>query len=195
LSNFIKTPFVWRSGVTLEWEEGTIAEVVENGFARQIVIRIAGPEHKRRLTEIRKTLHDIHKNFKGLKCTELVACNCEDCITGTNATVFDLKELEDDAEHDDEVTCRNGKRKKIPARQILNGIAYEDKPRIFISYSHKNESFKDEFRTMIKPLEREGKWKVWDDRWLLPGDNWNAEILRYFVRSQCDCADADRRLF
>jgi len=179
LSNFIKSPYVWRSGVTLEWEEGTMAEVIENGFTRQIIIRVAGPQNRRRLTEICKTLHSIHKNFKGLKCAELVACNCEDCSKGADVTVFDLKELQDDADHDDEVTCRNGKRKKIPARQILNGITYEDKPRIFISYSHKNETFKDEFRTMIKPLEKEGKWKVWDDRWLLPGDNWNAEILRH----------------
>jgi hypothetical protein len=148
-------------------------------FTRQISIKVAGPENKRRLTEICKTLHGIHKNFKGLKCIELVACNCEDCTKGPEVTVYNLKDLQDDADHDDEVVCRNGKRKRIPAKQILNGIVYEDKPRIFISYSHRNENFKDEFRTMIKPLEKEGKWRVWDDRWLLPGDSWNAEILRH----------------
>ncbi|QIP14717.1 toll/interleukin-1 receptor domain-containing protein [Spirosoma aureum] len=58
-----------------------------------------------------------------------------------------------------------------------------DKPRIFISYAHKNEDLKNEFRSMIRPLEREGHWQVWDDRWLLPGDNWNEEIMRHLAEA------------
>ncbi|MCD6013265.1 MAG: hypothetical protein K0Q79_3127 [Flavipsychrobacter sp.] len=179
MSRHIRAPHVWRTGVTLEWEEGTIAEVTEHQLTHEIVIRINGVERKRRLAEIRKTLYDLHEDFRGLKFEELVSCNCVDCQKGGNVTTFELLELEDNAAHGDEMICRNGNRKRIAARDVLEGISYEDKPRIFISYAHRNEELKNEFRTMIRPMEKEGHWKVWDDRWLLPGDIWNREILKH----------------
>lgn len=179
MSCFIKLPYAWRTGVILEWEEGTLAEVVEHGLSRKIVIKIKGSERKRRLLEIRRCLYDLHKDFRGLKFHEYILCNCSDCQKGGEASSFELAILEDDALHNDNVTCRNGTRKKIPAQEILNGINYEDKPRIFISYSHHNQDLKNEFRTMISPMEKEGHWKVWDDMWLLPGDKWNKEIVKH----------------
>ncbi|MBI5916764.1 MAG: TIR domain-containing protein, partial [Bacteroidetes bacterium] len=179
LSRHIRSPHVWRTGVTLAWEEGTLAELTEQAFSRQINIKVVGPERQRRLSEIRKVLFDIHQRFKGLKYEELAACPCPDCADKPGATMFEFKELEDNARHNDDMTCRNGRRKKIPAKQILQGIDYTDHPRIFISYAHKNEALKDEFREMISPMERNGKWKVWDDRYILPNDDWNDEILRH----------------
>lgn len=179
MSLYIKEPYAWRAGVVLEWEDGTIAEIIEHQLTHKIVIKISGNERKRRLLDIRKCLYDLQTDFKGLKFKESITCNCADCKQGGEATIFELKELEDDAKHSDDVTCRNGTRKKIPAKNILEGIAYDDKPRVFISYSHKNEEFKNEFRAMINPIEREGHWKVWDDRWLLPGDYWNKEIIKH----------------
>lgn len=179
MSLFIKTPYVWRNGVTLEWENETIAEIIEHQLTQKIEIKIKGHERKRRLLDIRKCLYDLQSDFRGLKFKESVACNCNNCVKGGEVTTFELNELEDDAEHNDYVTCRNGTRKKIAAKDILEGISYDDFPRILISYSHRNENFKDEFRTMIAPMESENKWKVWDDRWLLPGDNWNKEIIKH----------------
>lgn len=178
MSRHIKAPFVWRNGVTLSWEDGTLAEVSELAFSRQINIKVAGPAQQRRLDDIRKNLQEIHQRFRGLKYEEKVACNCKDCAGHTESTLFEFKELEDNAQYNDDMICRNGSRKKIPAKHILEGIAYQDNARIFISYAHQNEALKDEFRTMISPLERNGDWKVWDDRWLLPGDDWNREIMR-----------------
>jgi len=183
MSLYIKAPYVWRYGVVLEWEDGTLAEIVEHQLTHKIVIKINGPDKKRRLLEIRRCLYDLQKDFRGLKFKESVSCNCVDCSKGGEVTLFELKELQDDAEHGDDVTCRNGTRKKIPAKYILDGISYTDKPRIFISYSHSNENLKNEFRTMISPMEKEGKWDVWDDRWLLPGDNWNKEIVRHLYEA------------
>lgn len=179
MSLYIKQNHVWRSGVILDWGDGTYAEIIEHQLTHKIVIRINGSDKKRRLLDIRKCLYDLQEDFIGLKFKEKIACNCQDCKKGGLITMYELATLKDDAEYNDFVTCRNGTRKKIPAKNILDGISYEDKPRIFISYSHKNEDCKDEFRTMISPMVKEGHWKVWDDRWLLPGDNWNKEILKH----------------
>lgn len=47
---------------------------------------------------------------------------------------------------------------------------------IFISYSHKDESFKDELNAHISPLCREGDVRVWYDRRIKAGDVWESEI-------------------
>jgi hypothetical protein len=48
--------------------------------------------------------------------------------------------------------------------------------RIFISYSHKDESYKDELTTHLAGLKRAGYIESWDDRKILPGQQWNDEI-------------------
>ncbi len=49
---------------------------------------------------------------------------------------------------------------------------------IFISYSHKDEKYKDELLKMIKPLIYKRVFDIWHDRMIDAGDNWNEEIER-----------------
>jgi len=49
--------------------------------------------------------------------------------------------------------------------------------RLFLSYSHKDESLKDELETHLKGLERRGVIsRPWSDRRIEPGTEWAAEI-------------------
>jgi internalin A len=180
MSRHIHAPYIWRTGVTLHWEDSTIAEVTENQYGKVITIRVAGPERKRRLSEMRQTLESIHSGFRGLKYTEKVACNCPDCVNDANATTFSLKELEDFAKHGEEMTCHSNRRKKVPAQSILDGIEYHDTPRIFISYACEDKHYKDEFMTMLAPLTKKGDWKVWHEEYLLAGDVFNTVVLKQF---------------
>ena len=50
------------------------------------------------------------------------------------------------------------------------------KPTIFISYSHKDEIWKDHFKPHLSVLEKAGEVVVWDDRLLDGGDQWYDEI-------------------
>lgn len=47
---------------------------------------------------------------------------------------------------------------------------------IFISYAHADESYKDELRSHLKPLERRKLIKIWDDQQIDAGDGWLAAI-------------------
>ena len=47
---------------------------------------------------------------------------------------------------------------------------------VFFSYSHKDESFRDELSRHLKLLERTGLIKGWHDRRIAPGENWAEEI-------------------
>ncbi|MBI5951347.1 MAG: TIR domain-containing protein [Chloroflexi bacterium] len=49
-------------------------------------------------------------------------------------------------------------------------------PSIFISYSHKDEEWKDRVVTHLRVLEMEGMLDVWDDRRIEAGDDWFTEI-------------------
>ncbi len=55
-------------------------------------------------------------------------------------------------------------------------IAEKRPMKIFISYSHKDEEFKDELITMLAGLQRRGVINAWQDRRIEEGDEWYQEI-------------------
>jgi hypothetical protein len=50
--------------------------------------------------------------------------------------------------------------------------------KIFISYSHKDEEFRDQLEKHLKPLLRQGIIKTWHDRKIDVGEEWMEEIER-----------------
>ena len=48
--------------------------------------------------------------------------------------------------------------------------------KVFISYSHKDEAWKDRLQSQLTVLEIEGFYSVWEDRQIDLGDNWYPEI-------------------
>ena len=58
--------------------------------------------------------------------------------------------------------------------------------KIFISYSHKDESFKDELVTMLAGLQRRKIVDAWQDRRIEAGDDWNESIET--AMNECDLA-------
>ena len=58
--------------------------------------------------------------------------------------------------------------------------------RIFISYSHHDEGWKDQLVTQLKVLALEGLWDVWDDRHIAAGETWQPEIAAAIAG--CDVA-------
>ena len=58
--------------------------------------------------------------------------------------------------------------------------------KVFVSYSHKDEIWKDRLQTHLAVLELEGYFSAWDDRQIEPSDDWFVEIEREL--SQADVA-------
>jgi hypothetical protein len=48
--------------------------------------------------------------------------------------------------------------------------------KVFISYSHKDEKYKDELVNILTPLQDEGIIVIWQDREIDPGDDWYQAI-------------------
>ena len=60
--------------------------------------------------------------------------------------------------------------------QALPGNGDGTRPRVFISYSHKDEAWKDRLKPQLKALEMAGRLIVWDDRDIDAGEKWYPEI-------------------
>ena len=58
--------------------------------------------------------------------------------------------------------------------------------KVFISYSHKDEEFKDELITMLAGLQRQGIVDAWQDRRIEAGDEWYKSIQD--AMNDCDLA-------
>lgn len=76
-------------------------------------------------------------------------------------------------------TPQNQKRQHKLASAVKNGNGKSKKVcevKIFVSYSHKDELFKQELETHLSLLKRQNLISVWNDRRIEPGDNWASKI-------------------
>lgn len=62
-------------------------------------------------------------------------------------------------------------------------VQKERKVKIFLSYAHADESFKDELYKHMSPLKKSEKIKMWSDEELLPGSSFNDEIKEELEQS------------
>ena len=51
-------------------------------------------------------------------------------------------------------------------------------PKVFVSYSHRDEKYKNELVTMLAGLENQKIIKVWQDRRIEPGEEWYKAIRK-----------------
>ena len=56
-------------------------------------------------------------------------------------------------------------------------------PKLFISYSHRDDDYFDEFKTHISPLERSGVISSWSDHALIAGDEWDEKLFKHLESS------------
>jgi len=196
---FLREPkLVWRTGVVLE-RANCRALVRGDIQGRQIVIRVTGVGKGQRelLGIIREHFERIHRSFEKLPVTELVPIPEYSHIT---VPYHELIAYE--AAGDDEYkVVINRAPMKFSVAKLLDGVdlpgsreftvmmdsrdgtqhlAYIDRlPGIplFVSYSHTDEIFRDEFRGALTPYERTRILNVWDDTCIVPGQNWEDEIL------------------
>ncbi len=175
----------WRTGVILNFE-GNRALVKADPQDRCVSISVAGPGASRRrlLAVIRSDFERIHRSFK-FKPKELVP------VPGHPDVTVDYKELLVREEHRQtsfDVFTGSGLL-TLTVRDLLNGVDLEGtrQPtnamerhsqalRLFYSYSHKDETLRDELETHLKLLQRQGLIQPWHDRRILPGNDWVSDI-------------------
>ncbi|ESA35951.1 small gtp-binding protein [Leptolyngbya sp. Heron Island J] len=178
----------WRTGVILE-KEGNRALVKADIQDRKVIISIMGPVASRRrlLAIIRSDFEHIHSSFK-FQVEEMVPTPHD---PNALTSYSDLSVMEQNGLSTFHKVSGNDVL-ELSVQELLNGVDIEMSQRrasvskqseiarqslnLFYSYSHKDETFKDELETHLKLLQRQGLIAQWSDRQIGAGVEWAKEI-------------------
>jgi len=174
---------VWKNGVVFNRND-TVVEVFENlyGGRKDITIRLIGKEKKEFLAIIRDSLSTIHNSYRGkLQYKELIPCCCSECVKEEEPHFFDNEVLKKALSKDvKEVQCQVSF-ENISITELINGVEpeYNNKvgKKIFFSYSRKDKEYRDELEKHLSNVKRNYNVKTWYDHEILPGDEWEKEIM------------------
>ena len=180
----------WRRGVVLEFEQCR-AILQADTYDRRVVVSVHGQSLAARLRLlgiIRTQLAAIHADLRPLPVIEEVELEGHpEQWESIEALVKLEKRHQATILHNVpggdlltvNVTRQLDKVKPLSARRPQFTPL-----RLFLSYSHKNDKQRDLFRENLAILKAEGLLETWDDRRLLPGDDWDGVI-----RSELQDAD------
>jgi internalin A len=175
----------WHTGVILSLE-GNRALVVADQAARALDISVDGPVEGRRrlLAVVRSDFDHIHSSYR-FNPEEVVP------VPGHPEVGVPYKDLLI-FEKSGEKTIKfvaNGKVLSLEVTSLLAGVessgirskvtdykAMSFSSKVFVSYSHKDEKFRAELDTHLKLLQREGLLSTWNDRKIMPGEEWKGAI-------------------
>jgi len=180
-NNFIKGELRWRTGVVLHKPEvfDALARVRADKEDKLIEMSVCGEERRRFLSYIRATFQEIVDTFANLQCEEM-------------APVPEASELleyeylvEAEKAGEKEVFIRELK-KRVSISDLLNGVEeptmrdeLEQIPvKVFISYSHADSDYLKELSNALSPLVRLNALRLWSDRSIDAGEEWEREIFR-----------------
>ena len=182
-------PLRWRSGVILSFEENR-ALVKADPQERRVTISVDGHGDSRRrlLAIIRSDFDRIHSSFNFSKELEelvpvpehpAVVVRYPDLLTREKEKETTFTEIVD------------GKLVKLNVKKLLNAVDIEGSRehvtvpeeegssnalQLFYSYSHKDESLRNDLETHLKILERQGLIQSWHDRRIMGGEDWKTQL-------------------
>ncbi|QUY41747.1 COR domain-containing protein [Acaryochloris marina] len=180
-------PMRWHTGVILDFE-GNRALVKADQQDRSVTISINGPQQGRRrlLAIIRSDFERIHSSFKS-KPEEKVPIPNHPHLS---LTYDDLLVMEKQGLTEVPMVI-NGKVIQININELLDGVdlgqphqAAKDSEhssgalKLFYSYSHTDETLRDQLSLRLKIFQRNGLIQSWYDRQIPAGAKWEEELDR-----------------
>jgi internalin A len=181
LNPYIKGDLRWRTGMVLHKPSvfKAQARIRADKEDREIRIDLCGEEPRRLLSYIRETVKEIAAGFTNLVYEEMVPV--------PNAKkMFDYEELVSAEKAGEQDIFVSELKKRVSISDLLNGVEEPNmrdenahvELKVFISYSHLDVDYLKELRAALSPLERLKKLKIWDDRDINAGAEWNKEIFK-----------------
>ena len=184
----------WRTGVILRFENN-LALVKADIQDKKVFIAVSGPSQDRRrlLAIIRSDFDRIHRDIRNLDALEMIP------VPGNPSLAVPYKKLR--------VLEQNGIRQfnevlgdkliELNVQKMLSGVDLATSRRrerimgepgqavqLFYSYSHKDESLRNELETHLKLLQRQGLIETWHDRKIEAGDEWKQRIDENLERAE-----------
>lgn len=176
---------LWRTGVIMEFE-GCRALVRADVPERKVFISVSGPSSNRRrlMAVIRSDFERIHRDIRHLQPQEMVPLPDYPTVVIAYEKLLAMERQRIWRFHE----YVGNKLIEVDVRELLNGVEPERAPRkrsslaenqkaaVFISYSHKDETLRNELETHLKILQRIGWVDLWQDRKIEAGEDWKTTI-------------------
>ncbi len=176
----------WRTGVILKFEDN-YALVKADVQDKKVFIKVNGQMTGRRrlLAIIRSDFERIHFDIRHLKPLEMVPLPefpkvvipyqkllvMEDKGVKSFIEVVDSNIIEVET-----LSLLNGVDIEYTYRKDLSMKKVSEAVRLFYSYSHKDETLRNELETHLKLLQRQGLISTWHDRQIEAGEEWKQKI-------------------
>ena len=172
-----------------------------------IDIAVTGNINQRKflLHTIREEIQEIHRKwFKNIQAEQMIPCLCDYCsdTENTEAKYFASSVLERARGRGKSTIECDKDFLDVPVMTLLEGVFIEQEIRpnshaflggkdvavvtepekkgtvnLFISYSHKDEEYKEELELCLKSIQRRHSLKYWEDRQILAGEAVDSQIL------------------
>ncbi len=174
----------WRTGVVIREPLYEASAIIRADYAeKEIHIWVKGKDRRRMLSFIRKTFEGIRASFSKLNVSEWVMIP-DTKVLVKYSTLLAHENKKRDLYFSPELET------DFNIADLLNGMetpksrANLPKIRTFISYSYRDEKFKEEFKAHLKPLTYEYGLDLWDDREMDAGKEWEDEIIMHLERDE-----------
>lgn len=183
----------WKNGALFEQGE-TQLMVQLSAKGDEIILRARGPQCKELLSIIAADLDALNETFSGLsdKVTKKIPCICKECRKSTTPEFYDYEELvERKGLNKKTIECRRPPFADVSVFELLEGVQADHEKleaftqagkqggkKAFFSYSRHDRQFLDQFLGHLSGLRRQGKLQPWDDRQILPGEEWDEAIKK-----------------
>lgn len=179
MNRHIHENILWKYGVLIEYGK-TRALIKEHYFYRKITIQLEGEDKRGLLNKIRRTIRKIHNDFSNLEVEEMIPCNCPACRDNAEPHFFKYEALKRRLDKNKPAIDCDESLEEINILELLGEVItpMEEPLRVFVSYSHKDQSWLNRVHRHLKPLEREGKIDLWSDKRIKPGEPWKEEIFQ-----------------
>ena len=172
----------WRSGVILERDQ-TTARVVETWGSQRLSIHIQGANCKEFMTLITEEIDHLHESYEGIVVDKLVPCICRQCKGDANPYFYKYKSLKIRKEKGKRTVECDRSFEDVEVEALLDAVFVtnfrREDPRplkAFISYSKADTHYLESLKKALMPLQQEAQIMTWDDRTLVPGEEWDDRI-------------------
>jgi internalin A len=187
---------VWRSGAVFFKNQARV-EVRQSG-KNVLEFRAQGEGKVELLTILNDTLDSLHQQTPGIEVEILIPCICEQCRVLEKPYMFKKSRLDNRVKNNRtydecqvsfiEVMILDLLGRVLLIRENLAKIKHKPNldmsaKKAFFSYSKHDIAHLKDFQKFLKPLERQGLIEFWDDRLILPGEEWNEDIKEALAQS------------
>jgi len=189
MHQYIYNEEIWKKGMLLKEKLifKSMAKIVLDKEKSQIILEVGGDRRHDFLTVLREAIKEVNESYENLEYVEYIPL--PELFNNGEEVLVDYQEILGHEEMRSTTYVSGKLRKEFSVHELLNGIERpetreEGSPvHIFVSYSSEDIAYKNELLKHLMSLVRLKKARIWHDRDIEAGAEWEQEIFENLDRA------------